>query len=127
MAEIDRNDDTVWRWVIHRYQFDPSRRERRNVVVATYDNEREFQTEFERHAQILRNDIAAGARSSRENLGGVVLEPGYLAASARGHNVRRAIEHGVSPGRLLPTGPLPQNMAVLTFATSETVPSIEDD
>ena len=127
MAEINRKDDTVWRWVIHRFQFDPSRRERRNVVVAAYDNEREFQTEFERHAQILRNDIAAGARSSRENLGGVVLEPGYLAASARGHNVRRAIEHGVSPGRLLPTGPLPQNMAVLTFATSETVPSIEDD
>ena len=127
MAEINRKDDTVWRWVIHRYQFDPSRRERRNVVVATYDNEREFQTEFDRHAQILRNDIAAGARSSRENLGGVVLEPGYLAASARGHNVRRAIEHGVSPGRLLATEPLPQNIAVLTFATSETVPSIEDD
>ena len=127
MAEINRKDDTVWRWVIHRYQFDPSRRERRNVVVATYDNEREFQTEFDRHAQILRNDIAAGARSSRENLGGVVLEPGYLAASARGHNVRRAIEHGVSPGRLLVTGPLPQNMAMLTFATSETEPSIEDD
>lgn len=127
MAEVDRNDDFIGRWVIHHYRFDPARRERRNVVVAAYDNEREFQTEFERHAQMIRNEIAAGTRSSRENLSGVILEPGYLAASARGHKVRRAIEHGVNPARLLATGPLPQNMAVLTFATSETAPSIEND
>ena len=127
MAEVDRNDDTIWRWVIHHYRFDPVRRERRNVVVAAYNNEREFQTEFERYAHIIQNEIAAGTRSSRENLSGVALEPGHLAASARGHNVRRAVEHGVNPARLLATGPLPQNMAVLTFATSETAPLIEDD
>jgi hypothetical protein len=127
VAEVDRDDDTIWRWMIHHYQFDPARRERRNVAVAAYDNEREFQTEFERCAQMIRNEIAAGTRSSRENLYGVVLEPGHLAASALGHNVRRAIEHGVNPARLLATGPLPQNMAVLTFATSETAPLIEDD
>jgi hypothetical protein len=127
VAEVDRDDDTIWRWMIHHYQFDPARRERRNVAVAAYDNEREFQTEFERCAQMIRNEIAAGTRSSRENLNGVVLEPGHLAASALGHNVRRAIEHGVNPARLLATGPLPQNMAVLTFATSETAPLIEDD
>lgn len=123
MAEVDRNDDAVWRCVIHRYEFDPARRERRNVVVAVYDNEREFQAEFERHAQMLEDDTAAGARSSRGSLTGVVLEPGYLAASVRGHNVRRAMEHGVSPGRLLAFGPPPQNTAVMTFATSENPPS----
>jgi hypothetical protein len=127
VAEVDSEDDTIWRWVIHHYRFDPARRQRRNVVVAAYDNEREFQTELERHTQMLRNEIVARTRSSHENLSGVVLEPGYLAASARGHNVRRALEHGVNPGWLLATGPLLQNMAVLTLATNETAPLSVDD
>jgi hypothetical protein len=127
VAEVDHNDDTIWRWVIHHYRFDPARRERRNVVVAAYDNESEFQTEFERYTQIIRDEIAGGTRSSGENLSGVTLEPGYLAAAARGHNARRAIEHGVSPERVLTTGALPRNMAVLTFTKDETSPSIEND
>ena len=127
MAEVDRIDGTIWRCVIHNCRFDRARCERRNVVVVAYLDEREFQTEFERHAQLIRNAIAAGARSSRESLNGIVLEPGYIAASAGGHKARRAIEHGVNPARLLAHGSLPQNMAMLTFAKSETAPSIEND
>ncbi|TFC17924.1 hypothetical protein E3O19_05380 [Cryobacterium algoritolerans] len=119
MAEVDRNDDTIWRWVLHHYRFDLARRERRNVVVAAYDSESEFQTEFERYTQIIRDEIARGTRSSRENLSGVTLEPGHLSAAARGHNARRAIEHGVSPERVLTTGALPHNMAVLTFTKDD--------
>ena len=39
MSEVDSEDDTIWRWVIHHYRFDPTRSERRNVVVAAYDND----------------------------------------------------------------------------------------
>ena len=127
MAEVDHSHDTIWRWVIHHYRFDPARRERCNVVVAACDNEGEFNTEFERHAQMIRDTIAAGPRSSSESLTGVNLETGYLAASARGHHVRRALEHGVSPERVLATEALPQNIAVLTFAKGEAAPSIEND
>jgi hypothetical protein len=127
VAQADREDDTIWRWVIQHYRFDPSRRERRNVVIAVFDNERQYQTEFERRAELIHDDIAAGTRSSRENLSGVILEPGHLAAAARGHNARRAIEHGVSPERVLNTGALPHNMAVLTSTKDDTAPLVGDD
>jgi hypothetical protein len=127
VAEVDHEDDTIWRWVIQHYRFDATRRERCNVVVATYDNESEYQAEFERYSQMIRGEIAAGTWSSRENLSGVTLEPGFLAAAARGHNVRRGIEHGVSPKRVLSSGALPNNMAVLTFAKDDTAPQVEND
>jgi hypothetical protein len=127
VAQVDHEDDTIWRWVIQHYRFDPSRRERRNIVVAAFDNERQFLTEFDRHAEMIRDEIAAGTRSSRESLSGVILEPGHLAAAARGHNARRAIEHGVSPERVLNTGALPHNMAVLTSTKDDTAPLVGDD
>jgi hypothetical protein len=120
VTQVDHEDDTIWRWAIHHYRFDPERRERRNVVVAAYDNEAEYRAEFDRYGETIRREIAVGSRSPEENVSGVTLPPGHLAAAARGHNVRRAIEHGVSPARILDTGPLPSNMAVLTFAKDDT-------
>ncbi|HEY4152380.1 MAG TPA: hypothetical protein VGM38_03595 [Pseudolysinimonas sp.] len=114
MAEVDHEDDTKWRWVLHHYRFDPVRRERRNVVVAAYDNENQFDDEFESYGETIRAEIAAGARSPEEHISGGTWEPGHLAAAKRGHDVRRAIEHGVSPVRLLDGQELPQNMGMLT-------------
>ena len=34
MSEVDPNDDSIWRWVLKHYRFDPERGERRRVVVA---------------------------------------------------------------------------------------------
>lgn len=127
MAQVDYEDDTIWRWVIQHFRFDPVRRERRNVVVAAYDNEGDFQNEFDRYVAMIRSEITAGYRSSHESVSGVTLEPGHLAAAARGHNVRRAIEHGVNPERVLSTGPLPTNMTVLTFTKDDTKSAVEDD
>ncbi len=125
MARVNDKDDSIWRWVIHHYRFDPDRDERRNVVVAAFDNEREFRAEFERYAEAIDREIASGNRSSRENVSGVALEPGHISAAARGHNVRRAIEHGVNPTRLLQSGPLPSTMAVFTTSV-ETSPTDDD-
>jgi hypothetical protein len=127
VAKVNHEDDTVWRWVIHHYKYDPDRRERRNVIVAAYDNESEFRAEFDRAADKIRVEIAAGNRSNRENLGGVVLEPGHRAAAARGRNVRRAIEHGVNPRPLLSDGPLPHNMALLWFTGDDRAQVVDDE
>ncbi|WP_309617624.1 hypothetical protein [Salinibacterium sp.] len=127
MAKVNHDDDTIWRWVIHHYQYDPDRRERRNVIVAAYDNESEFREEFDRAAAKIRVEIAAGNRSNRENLSGVVWEPGHRAAAARGHTVRRAIEHGVNPRPLLSDGPLPHNMALLWFTGDDRAQAVDDD
>ncbi len=113
MGQVDPDDDTIWRWVLHHYRFDDARNERRNVVVAAYDNEREFNAEFERYVEQIQGEIKAGTRSSRENVSGVALKPGYREEHARGHSVRRAMEHGVDPSPLLDDGPLPSNMALL--------------
>lgn len=127
MAHVDHADDTIWRWVIQHYRFDPARRERRNVIVAAYDSETEFRAEFDRYVEMIRGEIAAGNRSPQESVSGTTLEPGHLAASARGHNVRRAIAHGASPARILNSGPLPDNMAVFTFTQDDAAAAVQGD
>ncbi len=114
MAQVDHEDDSIWRWVIQHYRFDSTRHERRNVVVAAFDNEDEFAAELDRYGAMIRDEVAAGQRSSREGVSGVVLKPGELEEAARGRNVRRALEHGVSWVQAQTLGPRPTNMAVLT-------------
>jgi hypothetical protein len=119
VGSVDHEDDSIRRWVIYHYRFDPERNERRNVVVAAFDNQREFLKEFGNYSAMIQREISSGAGSSRETISGVELEPGHLRAAALGHNVRRAIEHGVDPSRLLRTGPLPRNMAIFGPASAQ--------
>jgi hypothetical protein len=123
MSEVDPDDDSLWRWVIYHYRFDPTRNQRRNVRVAAFDDESEFRSQLDQYTEVIRSEIAAGTRSNREWVSGIALEPGHLAAQARGHNVRRAIEHGVNPEPLLRSGPLPHNMALLTFQDEDSPPA----
>ena len=115
MSEVNPDDDTVRRWLIQHYRFDPSRNQRRNVRVAAYDDESESRSELEKYTQKIRSEIAAGTRSNRETVSGVTFEPGHLAAQARGHEVRKAIEHGVDPEPFLQDGALPHNVSLLSF------------
>lgn len=113
MAEVDPDDDTIWRWVVFHRRFDPMRRERREVVVAAYDNEAEFERELDRYSARVRDEIGDGTRDPEDwAVSGRVLHPGYRDEQARGRCVRRAIEHGVDPRPLLAYGHLPSNMAV---------------
>jgi len=113
MPAIDPDDDTARRWVIHHFRFDPERNQRRYVFVAAFDNEREYRAAIVRASDEVTAEIAAGTRDPRENISGLVMEPGHLAAAARGHKIRRAMEHGVIPAGLLSAGPLPTNMSVI--------------
>jgi len=109
---VDPDDDSVWRWVLQHYRFDPQRRQRRNVTVAAYDNAAEFEAALSAHDRRIRVEIDAGDRDPREHVGGVVWPPGYHAEQARGRLVRDAVGHGVDPRPLLEDGPLPSNVVV---------------
>jgi len=81
-------------------------------VVAVYDDAAEYERELDRYSSRIRAEISAGTRSDRENVSGTVMHPGYQAARARAHPVRRAVKHRADPRPLLSGGPLPTNMAV---------------
>ncbi|MCP2032404.1 hypothetical protein L1277_002507 [Okibacterium sp. HSC-33S16] len=119
MASVDPTDDSLWRWVLYEYRFDPERNQKRNVVVAAFDNEDEFRRAFDDHLGRLHAELAAGTRSSFGSVTGRTMPPGHLAAQKRGHDVRRAIEHGVDPAPVLRHGPLPEGMAVLSLSSFE--------
>jgi hypothetical protein len=114
MGSVDYDDDGIRRFVVRRYAYDPARRERRHIVVAVLDNERDFDRVFERYTQELQRRRDDGEPvDPREHISGHVLEPGHLARTANGHLVRRAIERGVYPDRLRDVE-LPGNIAVFT-------------
>ena len=48
MASVDPADDSVRRFIVRHYAYDPSRHERRHIVVAAYDNEQEFKNRIDR-------------------------------------------------------------------------------
>jgi hypothetical protein len=96
MSVIDPKDDSIARWVVHHYRWDPERNERRNVVVSAFDNKQEFNFEVARLAAELRLAQATGTRSADEQISGVALPVGYLAEAARGHAIKTAIEHGAT-------------------------------
>ena len=48
VISVDPDDDSLMRYVIWHYHFDVARRERRNVTVAAYDNESEYNGELQR-------------------------------------------------------------------------------
>ncbi len=98
MAAVNPDDDTVRRYVVRHYRYDPDRRERRHVVVGAFDNESEYD------ACLVAADAALGARRDsgevvdpREHISGTVYEPGYRRLQQNGRLLRRAAEHGVWP------------------------------
>jgi hypothetical protein len=112
MARADPGDDSIERFIVRHYRYDPGRRERRHVVVAAFDNEPEFRACMEGvQAEIRRRRGAGEPVDPGEHVSGVVHEPGYLRRAANGHLVRRAIRHGVA-GRWIEELELPSNMAV---------------
>jgi hypothetical protein len=42
VARVDPENDGVRRFIVRHYRYDPDRHERRHVVVAAFDNKREF-------------------------------------------------------------------------------------
>src|SRR5664279_1634617 len=71
MAQVDPEDDSVIRYVVFRYAFDPARCERRHRVIAAFDSEPEYRDQIERLSGALR---ARDDRDPREHISGTVWE-----------------------------------------------------
>ena len=98
MAAVDPADDSVRRFIVWHYAYDPSRHERRNIVVAAYGTEREFKDRVDRLSRELQNRRERGEPvDPREHISGTCLEPGDLRRRAAAHVAKSAIRHGVAP------------------------------
>lgn len=97
MAHVDPNDDAVTRFVVRRYAYDPSRRERRHITVAAFDNPLEYQAAIDAAAAVLQRRRDSGEHvDAREHVSGVVLEPEHHRKQQGGRTIKRAIDHGVT-------------------------------
>ena len=113
MAQVDPDDDSIKRFIVHHYRYDPQRRQRRNVVVAAFDSEVESHACMrEVGAEIERRREAGEEVDPREHASGSIHEPGSRRRAANGHLIARALSHGVSP-RSLQGLEWPSNMTVL--------------
>jgi hypothetical protein len=79
VAEVDPSDDSRTRWVLQWFRFDPERNERRNVTIAAYSREREFDRasrKLQAELEALKSD---GRAEDAEHISGVKYEKGHLA------------------------------------------------
>jgi hypothetical protein len=98
VAAVDPNDDSIQRWVVWHFRYDPERKQRRNVVVAAFDNLDEFNETIQRLAAELRQRKDRGETvDHREHIGGTPYEPGHHRLQDNAHMVKRAIKRGVTP------------------------------
>lgn len=113
MAKVDPDDDSIRRWVVRHFRYDPDRRERRNVVVAAFDNDREFHEEIEKRSAWLRARKERGEDiDPAEGISGQMYEAGYRRLQVNARLLRRAVEHGAVPTRIADLE-LPSNVAVI--------------
>ena len=121
MARVDVEDDNIRRFVVHHYRCDPERRERRNVVVAAFDNEDEFIELINSIEADITQRVAAGAFVDKnEHASGMCLEPGHSRAAARGRFIVNSLRHGVTPGPWLSGVEPPSNSWVMQFDDAPT-------
>jgi hypothetical protein len=80
MAQVDPQDDSTQRFIVWHYAYDPARRERRNQVVAAFDNYAEFEQYIGRANAELRIRQSQHGVDPKEHFGGVVKPPGHDAA-----------------------------------------------
>lgn len=118
MATVDPDDDSIERFIVRRYAYDPERHERRHQVVAAFDNPREFKRLIATLGDDLKQRREAGeAVDPREHITGVRLEPGYRRRQRDGHLLISAIRHGVSlSDDVMDRLELPTGMSVLRSA-----------
>jgi hypothetical protein len=113
MPRVDAEDDSIERFIVRHYRYDPRRRERRHVVVAAFDNEREYRACMDSvQAEIKTRRERGEPVDPREYASGLVQEPGYLRRAANGHMLSRAIRHGAT-GSWIGELELPSNMSVI--------------
>ena len=77
MVKVDPTDDTIDRWIVQWYRFDPERHERRHTIVATFDNAAEMEAEVWRLTRQIRDRKRARMSEDVEWISGVRHHVGY--------------------------------------------------
>jgi hypothetical protein len=109
---VDPDDDTIARWVVAHYRYDPDRRERRHVVVAAFDNPDEFHADIHARAEQLDARRESGEDVDRlERITRRTYAAGYRRQQRDAHLLKRAIEHAVAP--VLDDLDLPPNVSAV--------------
>ncbi len=115
MAQVDPDDDEIERFVVRRYAYDPARRERRNMIVAAFDNSLEFEAAIHAAAANLRRRRESGEDvDSREHVSGIVLEPGDHRKQQAGRTIKRGATLDAETWDRLGND-LPSGMGVVRF------------
>jgi len=128
VGKVDVSDDGIRRFVVRHYRYDPERHERRHVLVAAFDSDREYEDCLASVEAAIGARRASGERvDPREHASGTVREPGDDALAAKGRLVSRALRHGVSPGPRLDQVELPQNLAVMDIGEPAAKPDAADE
>jgi hypothetical protein len=111
---VDARDDSIRRFIVRHYRYDPERRERRHVVVAAFDSHTEMEACLRAvDAQIAARRAAGEPVDAKEHASGTTREAGDDRLAANGRMVSRALGHGVRPGPWLEQIELPRNMWVM--------------
>ena len=76
MGRVDPEDDTITRYVVFHYRYDPDRHERRNMIEAAFDDADEMVAYLNREGAALKARQDAGSADLSENHSGTVFEPG---------------------------------------------------
>lgn len=97
MGIVDPDDDGIRRYVALHHRHDSVRGQWRDVVLAAFDDEQEFEDFREARNEELLAGQAAGDADPREHVSGVVHEPGDRTRSQNQRLLRRALAHGVWP------------------------------
>ncbi len=115
MAGVDVEDDSIRRFVVRHYRYDPMRHERRHVVVAAFDNEAEFLALLESIRDDIERRRAAGEPvGHNEHPSGSVYESGDRRRAATGHLIRKMMAHGVDPRPWIDPNDVPMNVGFLS-------------
>jgi hypothetical protein len=97
MATVDPDDDSIRSFIVQHYRYDPERRERRNVTVAAFDDEGEFEAAAASMGADLKARQSSGEADTRESISGVIHNPGDRARARNQRMLMKALEHGVWP------------------------------
>lgn len=121
MAQVDPDDDSIRRFVVQHYRFDPRRRQYRRVPVAAFDNLEEYEAGVASlAADIERRRLAREHVDRYERATGTGYGAGDRDEAAYGRFLQRAFAHGVDVRPLLAERGAPKNMTFLFLNEDDT-------
>jgi hypothetical protein len=114
MARVDPDDDSISRFVVQHFRYDPERRQHRRIPVAAYDNE----AEYEAGIAALQADLDRRRREGedvdpRERATGMSHRAGDRDRQAYRRFLMRSFSHGVDVRPFLAERPAPGGLVFM--------------